>query len=287
MSQIRAPLIEYRRTIEGLRRLREDFPSELSEGDHDRRAAAARQRLLQTEFDFTSGIERGLNSVYLDASDLATQAESAVVSAFRGMEDALVNFARTGKLDFKDLADSIIEDLGRIAIQQAIVAPLAQGLGGLFNSGATGATGATISGGGVSGPVGPGGIAVAASGGLVRGPGGPRDDAIPALLSNGEFVVNAGATRRHLPLLSTINARGFRDGGVAGSVSGRYGGDVNVQILDQRRSGEQVEVEETQGGDGGRSIRVFIRDTVRDEIGSGRLDGPLTQRFNMDRRTRR
>jgi hypothetical protein len=31
------------------------------------------------------------------------------------------------------------------------------------------------------------------AGGMVRGPGGPRDDAIPARLSNGEFVVNARA----------------------------------------------------------------------------------------------
>lgn len=34
-----------------------------------------------------------------------------------------------------------------------------------------------------------------ATGGHVRGPGGPTDDRIPAMLSNGEFVVNAKATK--------------------------------------------------------------------------------------------
>jgi hypothetical protein len=31
----------------------------------------------------------------------------------------------------------------------------------------------------------------AASGGYIRGPGGPTADAIPAWLSNGEYVMNA------------------------------------------------------------------------------------------------
>lgn len=55
-----------------------------------------------------------------------------------------------------------------------------------------------------------------AAGGLITGPGGPRDDKIPAMLSNGEFVVNADATARHSALLHAINAQGFADGGQVG-----------------------------------------------------------------------
>jgi len=44
-----------------------------------------------------------------------------------------------------------------------------------------------------------------ADGGRVSGPGGPRDDKILARVSNGEYVVNAEATRRNLPLLEAIN----------------------------------------------------------------------------------
>lgn len=44
-----------------------------------------------------------------------------------------------------------------------------------------------------------------AAGGMVSGPGGPRDDKIPAMLSNGEYVVNAGATKRFQPILDAIN----------------------------------------------------------------------------------
>lgn len=44
-----------------------------------------------------------------------------------------------------------------------------------------------------------------ASGGLIRGPGGPLEDRVPIMASAGEFIVNAFATARHLPLLQAIN----------------------------------------------------------------------------------
>lgn len=44
-----------------------------------------------------------------------------------------------------------------------------------------------------------------AGGGQVRGPGSGTSDSVPAWLSNGEFVVNAAATAKHLPLLRAIN----------------------------------------------------------------------------------
>lgn len=48
-----------------------------------------------------------------------------------------------------------------------------------------------------------------ASGGLVNGRGNGVSDSIPAMLSNGEFVVNAEATRRFLGLLEAINSGRF------------------------------------------------------------------------------
>jgi lambda family phage tail tape measure protein len=78
---------------------------------------------------------------YLDEiSNVAKQSESLFSKAFKGMEDALVKFVRTGKLDFASLADSIVNDLIRIQIQQSIIKPIAGavdsagGLGGLFSS---------------------------------------------------------------------------------------------------------------------------------------------------------
>ncbi|MGV1801569.1 tape measure protein [Agrobacterium vitis] len=60
--------------------------------------------------------------------------------------------------------------------------------------------------------------------GLIRGPGGPRGDKIPTALSDGEFVVNAAATKRNRALLEAINSRkGFLHRANGGIVSNRSG----------------------------------------------------------------
>ena len=62
------------------------------------------------------------------------------------------------------------------------------------------------------------------SGGYISGAGGPTSDLIPAMLSNGEFVINAASTRKFLPLLEKINSgdfQGFSTGGYVGSPSER------------------------------------------------------------------
>ena len=58
-----------------------------------------------------------------------------------------------------------------------------------------------------------------ASGGYVVGPGSGTSDSIVARLSNGEFVVNAAATKAHLPLLQAINQR-YARGGLVGFAGG-------------------------------------------------------------------
>lgn len=57
------------------------------------------------------------------------------------------------------------------------------------------------------------------SGGMISGRGSGRSDMVPAMLSNGESVINANSTALFKPLLSSINAIGggkrFADGGMA------------------------------------------------------------------------
>ena len=73
-----------------------------------------------------------------------------------------------------------------------------------------------------------------ATGGLVQGIGGPKSDLIPAMLSNGESVINANSTSMFRPLLSTINSIGggkrFADGGLA------VGGFSQTQAMNDLQS---------------------------------------------------
>lgn len=70
----------------------------------------------------TDGIGQYIESI----SGMASKISSTVSKAFKGMEDALVNFVKTGKLDFKSLADSIVSDMIRMQIQQSIMKPIAK-----------------------------------------------------------------------------------------------------------------------------------------------------------------
>ncbi|MDJ0454418.1 hypothetical protein [Gordonia amicalis] len=57
-----------------------------------------------------------------------------------------------------------------------------------------------------------------AAGGPISGPGGPRDDLIPAMLSNGEYVVNAKSVGKYgVGFMDQVNAGRFADGGLVGT----------------------------------------------------------------------
>jgi lambda family phage tail tape measure protein len=68
------------------------------------------------------------------ALDSSAQIKNSFENFTNGMEDALVKFVMTGKLSFKDLAQSIIADLARIAAKRAIVA-IGTSLFGFANGG--------------------------------------------------------------------------------------------------------------------------------------------------------
>lgn len=88
-------------------------------------------KLKKEQFDSTvqGAMISGLKEYAASAMDVASQIKSATSGAFKSMEDAIVNFAKTGKMSFTDMANSIISDLIRIAVRASITGPLASALG--------------------------------------------------------------------------------------------------------------------------------------------------------------
>lgn len=86
------------------------------------------------------------------------------------------------------------------------------------------------------------GVSRFASGGFVSGPGTATSDSIPALLSNGEYVLNAAAVRRlGVARLNGLNSgRGYADGGLvtsesvsqAAPASSNQTFNLNIQTMD-------------------------------------------------------
>jgi len=68
-----------------------------------------------------------------------------MTDAFEGMEDALVNFVQTGKLNFKSLVNSILADMARITIRQNITGPLANWMSGGSSGSSGGGLGSIFS----------------------------------------------------------------------------------------------------------------------------------------------
>ncbi len=88
--------------------------------------------------DWLNGANQALQNYSDNAANIAKQTEDLFTNAFQGMEDAIVNFTKTGKLDFKSLANSIVDDITRIIIKQQLIKPLADYLQGGPNSGSGG-----------------------------------------------------------------------------------------------------------------------------------------------------
>ena len=77
--------------------------------------------LKNTSINVFSSIRDGINSYAESIKDFNAQIKSATENAFKRMEDALVNFVMTGKLNFADFARSIIADITRIYIRSLLL----------------------------------------------------------------------------------------------------------------------------------------------------------------------
>lgn len=106
-------------------------------------------QLDQAQANWANGANAAWQDYINEASDIAGQTYDVFSNAFQGMEDALVEFAMTGKLSFKELANSIIADIARIVVRTKIVSPLLNSLFG--GGGGGGGIASAIAGGGSGG----------------------------------------------------------------------------------------------------------------------------------------
>jgi len=102
----------------------------LKEGNGDINSLTGSVKKLNNQWK--QGAKDGLTKYREGMKDIATRVSDMVVNSFKKMEDALVDFVTGSKLNFRDLANSIIKDMIRIQIQQSITGPLSSFIGSLF-----------------------------------------------------------------------------------------------------------------------------------------------------------
>ena len=101
--------------------------------------------------------------------------------------------------------------------------------------------------------------------GAISGPGTATSDSIPAMLSDGEYVIKADAVRKiGLPVLDAINSGAVRRFSRGGYVSQGYGkttpvnGMPNVTVNINNQSGMPVTAEETGSSFDGENYIVTV-----------------------------
>lgn len=103
------------------------------------------------------------------------------------------------------------------------------------------------------------------SGGRIRGPGGPRDDKVLLWGSNGEFMMNAAATQKWLPVLEAMNAGKLpqlRDGGGVGISAPRIASASipvpSIPSVSQLSGNSSVDNSRTDNSVSGPTINVTV-----------------------------
>lgn len=166
-EQLNALQDRYNQQLMELDNQRADPSRQMSEQEYQRRLAALKashsdmRETVVANYDAISAAEgdwqNGAKAAWADyldsARNVAGMTQDLFSNGFRSMEDAVVQFAMTGKLSFADFARSVLADMARIAARQAatglmssVVSMGMSAAGSYFGGGASVSAGATQAG---------------------------------------------------------------------------------------------------------------------------------------------
>lgn len=184
---------------------------------------------------------KGIKKVIQDIKELSEQ-------WMDGLIDSLIDFARTGETTFKELMDSMLEDLFRVATTELILQPIVN----LIGSALPGfAKGAAFKDGIVKSPT----VISTKSGPAQIGEAGPEVVAPLKRMGNGELGIGA------VP-----------------------GGKTEVHLHTTDIPSDLIHVSSSRGSDGTEQIEIVVDSVVKKLITTGRLDKVMGIRWGMHRR---
>ncbi|VVO79705.1 hypothetical protein PS870_01727 [Pseudomonas fluorescens] len=225
--------------------------------------------------DWTNGATAAWANYLDSAQNVAGQTKSLFGNMFSSMDDAVANFAISGKLSFGDFTKSVLSDMARIATRQASSALL---------SSLVGATASYFGGGGGGG----------GGNGLAAGSAGAASSNLGASAGGYNGVDFSGYRAAGGPVdpnsMYQVNELGpelYSEGGKSYLMTGANGGSVTPLTTG---GGPGMAAMTGRGGGGGTSVSLTMPIMVMTDEESGKLDGDeldteLFQR-NMQERMR-
>lgn len=189
-----------------------------------------------------------------DSQERIRQAAEDFKSTSKDVVSGFISDLRSGKSAAEALAgalNKVVDKLIDVALNSAF------GIGG----GGGGLLGGIFS---LFGFKDGGPIQALASGGMVRGPGGPRSDKVLMLGSDGEFMVNAAATKKHRALLEAINGGlpAFANGGMVGNAPRL----PDLSGIGRKAGAEAVHVTVGVSVDNNGNLMPFVESVSRREV---------------------
>jgi lambda family phage tail tape measure protein len=257
--------------------------------------AAAKSHFLeltQAQEDWKTGAIAAMKEWIVQGEDVAGMMAQTFTDAFGSMNDALVNFVNAGKLDFSDLAKSVISDLTRMELRIAE----SQILESLFGS----VSGTAIAGNYMSG----GGSSYAASGvswdvnlaGHRDGGGPVAGGSLYEVAEGGkpEILTAAGHTYLLMGAQGGYVSPATRGDtqpaitGVGAAADGYAAASGKTTVIVENHSDSQAQVQQSKDASGGDIIKVIVGQAVSEvnkQIGrGGSTYKVLEQVFGLQRR---
>ena len=211
--------------------------------------AGMQQQQRESDNNWRAGLKGGVDEYIKSFGSMREQMQNATVQTFEKMGDALAEFVATGKLDFRSLTVSILQDLSKMMIKMAMVHAMYAAVGGYAEGGVVG-----------------GGFA---SGGYT-GAGGKYEPA--GIVHKGEVVFSQRDVRNHggVAAVERLRLRGYADGGVVGVPSpalfgAKPAGGLTVNLtVNVENGGGDTEQQVRQGVEAG--MREAMRQIAKAEI---------------------
>jgi lambda family phage tail tape measure protein len=240
-----------------------------------------RQR-QDAERGWVVGSSKSIQDYVNNASNGANNASTVFTNGFKNMEDAVVSFAMTGKLNFANFAQSIISDLIRIQARAAI-SGIAGGLGQMMGLGGYGS--ATEGSSNFIGPPSPtasangnifsgGNVIPFAKGGIVSSP------TLFPMANGGTGLMGEAGTEGVFPLARDSSGKL----GVKSIGASTAGNIITINVSNEAGGDGYEAVATAKNNDKGIDIEVMVRKALSKDLSSnGQISQQMSTTFGLRR----
>lgn len=227
-------------------------------------AVATHDTALQ---DYIDKARTGLSDLTTESDHLGQQLNQGFLGSIGGLLGDLRDGTKTAKAAFLDFGASVLKVLTDVLIKIILTKIALAAFGGGGGGGFGGFLSGLLGGDKAAGNTGVASGGGFASGGLFRGIGTGTSDSNTINVSDGEFVVNAAATARHLAALETINgdinpARNFAAGGGVSPASNMAAAARMPDFKIVNVLPNDLLADYLTSGDGGQAILNFIENNA-------------------------